>query len=500
MSDGGLPALYATVDDAMQTDRPTGAAGIQEAEYKAAAAAAAAVQPADDAHASADNMQTEPETNRPGSSAANSATAEEAGGPSGSSKNNKSKDLMGELLKLGTVMDFGQDFHGARGRERKKPQEILEKEGEKEEKEKEKKDKAEREEKRKRREIEKAEREAQEEIDRQKNAEEEAAREAAAAIRAEKRKQAAERKAAKEAAGGGPSESGGKKKENEEEKDEPKKETRRETEEQKLQVMQRLEPLQQLLMLGLVPEEADLSQWSDFGSLMNGHLEIKQSQVRKVIGSYELGRGLFACKDFLKDEVITVYGGELITSDEAKHRKDNRESQSRRYLMRISDSDFLVDGWMYAAGITEVPNEDGNFVPKDGDAATQWMQGCGPMANHDSANHNAYLSFIPLGRGAEYIKLLPRIPTLRAHRTIRAGEEILFNYGSSLPFFSKPESASSEATEVTAAAVEGQLKSRPGSSAGQKGAGKKAKQHKSSTGAAGDDDGVDEETVVANLT
>ena len=120
MSDGGLPALYATVDDAMQTDRPTGAAGIQEAEYKAAAAAAAAVQPADDAHASADNMQTEPETNRPGSSAANSATAEEAGGPSGSSKNNKGKDLMGELLKLGTVMDFGQDFHGARGRERKK--------------------------------------------------------------------------------------------------------------------------------------------------------------------------------------------------------------------------------------------------------------------------------------------------------------------------------------------------------------------------------------------
>ena len=50
------------------------------------------------------------------------------------------------------------------------------------------------------------------------------------------------------------------------------------------------------------------------------------------------------------------------------------------------------------------------------------------MANHDSLNHNCSLSFVPLSR-AEAMMLFPRIPTLRAHRPIVAGEEITFNYG-----------------------------------------------------------------------
>lgn len=136
-----------------------------------------------------------------------------------------------------------------------------------------------------------------------------------------------------------------------------------------------------------------------------------------MIGDYALGRGLFAKRDFLPNELITVYGGELITTDEARVRKENRESQSRRYLMRISDSDFLVDGWQYASGIQETVGPDGVFLPKTEDA-TQWLQGCAPMANHDSANHNAMLAFVPLGRD-EALRLLPRIPTLRAHRHIR---------------------------------------------------------------------------------
>ena len=41
--------------------------------------------------------------------------------------------------------------------------------------------------------------------------------------------------------------------------------------------------------------------------------------------------------------------------------------------------------------------------------------------------YNAVLSFIPLGN-AEALRLLPRIPTLRAHRAILKGEEITFNY------------------------------------------------------------------------
>ena len=98
--------------------------------------------------------------------------------------------------------------------------------------------------------------------------------------------------------------------------------------------------------------------------------------------------------------------------------------------MRISDSDFFVDGWQYASGITERPNEAGVMLPEDEDA-TQWLQGCAPMANHDAANHNAYLCFLPLARG-EALQLLPRIPTLKARRPIECGEEILFNYGSPL--------------------------------------------------------------------
>ena len=43
---------------------------------------------------------------------------------------------------------------------------------------------------------------------------------------------------------------------------------------------------------------------------------------------------------------------------------------------------------------------------------------------------------MPLSR-AEAMRLYPRIPTLRAHRAISKGEEILFNYGSSLPFCPK---------------------------------------------------------------
>ena len=93
-------------------------------------------------------------------------------------------------------------------------------------------------------------------------------------------------------------------------------------------------------MLGFLPEEADLSIWGDFGTLTNGQLEIRRSKVHRIIGSYELGRGLFACRDFAQNEIITVYGGELITSDEARLRKQDMSTQSRRYLMRISDSSF----------------------------------------------------------------------------------------------------------------------------------------------------------------
>jgi hypothetical protein len=77
--------------------------------------------------------------------------------------------------------------------------------------------------------------------------------------------------------------------------------------------------------------------------------------------------------------------------------------------------------------------KDGVFHPCD-EQADQWRQGCGSLANHDAQAANAVLSFVPIARACEALRLLPRVPTLRAHRHIKKGEEILFNYGSSLPF------------------------------------------------------------------
>ena len=225
-------------------------------------------------------------------------------------------------------------------------------------------------------------------------------------------------------------------------------EARRETAEQRRQVMRRLEPVQELLMLGFIPDEADLSVWDGFATLTNGKVEIRASRVERVIGEYALGRGLFACQDFAMNEIITIYGGELVTTEEAKLRKDRVGSQSRRYLMRISDSDFLVDGWHYASGIAEKPGRDGIFLPVD-KHAVQYNSGPGPMANHDSGlGANASVSFVPLSR-AEAQQLLPRVPTLRAIRPIKKGEEIRFNYGSSLPFCPRAAPSAEEHKEVT---------------------------------------------------
>ena len=298
-----------------------------------------------------------------------------------------------ELLKLSTVMDFGQDGHlsHSRFRERKKPEEPKDKEdggkkGEggdeaagrsasakaqrKAELEREKAERAEaraakaaeaakaaakaerekeKERERKEKEKEKKEREREEarlreeaaQLQRQREMEE-----ARLAIEQEREQLHKERlakhmeKMEKERE----AEEKEKRKAEEEKEKRRKLAERRETESQKQQVMERLQPCQQLLMLGFLPEEADLSVWSEFGTLANGQLEIRRSKVHRIIGSYELGRGLFACRDFEQNEIITVYGGELITDDEARTRKEDINTQSRRYLMRISDSDFLVDG------------------------------------------------------------------------------------------------------------------------------------------------------------
>ena len=41
-------------------------------------------------------------------------------------------------------------------------------------------------------------------------------------------------------------------------------------------------------------------------------MEIRTSRVTKILGEYALGRGLFACRVFEANELITIYGGELV--------------------------------------------------------------------------------------------------------------------------------------------------------------------------------------------
>ena len=220
---------------------------------------------------------------------------------------------------------------------------------------------------------------------------------------------------------------------------------RRESLAQKAVVMVGLEPVQQLLMLGSVPEMADQHVWKGFATVTSGDCEIRASRVEKVIGENAVGRGLFAMRDFAVNEMITVYGGELITLEEAHLRKNKHGSQSHRYLMRISDSDFLVDGWHFASGISEKAGKGGIFLPAEKNA-TQFSQGCAAMANHDTGYAaNATVSFVPLSR-AEAFMLYPRVPTLRANRPIGKGEEIRFNYGSALPFH--PQTATEQQMEV----------------------------------------------------
>ena len=237
----------------------------------------------------------------------------------------------------------------------------------------------------------------------------------------------------------------------------------RETVEKRQELMEQLEPCQQLLMHGVLHEKANPTVWSNFGTLTNGQLEIRQSKVKRIIGDNVLGRGLFARREYAVDEIITVYGGQLITQEEAKLRKEAWESQSRRYLMRISDSDFLVDGWQFASGISDTPNgPDGSFLPMS-EEGTQWRQGCASMVNHDTANPNAYLSFLDLDGRSEAMRLYPRIPVLRAHRCISPGEEILFNYGSFVPFRS-PEGTVSGKKRSAAVTAKGGTPAAPPSS------------------------------------
>lgn len=202
-----------------------------------------------------------------------------------------------------------------------------------------------------------------------------------------------------------------------------------------------IQPLQVLLELGFLPPELEAAakkpskrrrnsekepaSWSDWGSLLNRKVVVKQSRVPNS------GRGLFAGVSFRRGQVVTIYGGRLMTAREA-------ENVNSDYLLRISGEGgkkecfYVVDGAHFASGLTH--REGDLYMPAPSDPEQQRLraQGAGAMANaapRSAESCNAQLEFRHLGRSA-LDRMLPALPMLIARREIEIDEEILFDYGS----------------------------------------------------------------------
>lgn len=183
------------------------------------------------------------------------------------------------------------------------------------------------------------------------------------------------------------------------------------------------------LMYGIVPSYAS-TDWEDCGTLGNGKLVIRASSVEGALefsdGGVTPGRGLFANTDFRAGCIISVYGGQPIYIKEAVKRK---ATISQLYMLRLSDTDFVIDGWQFASGIQSTASPSGVFDPIQ-ENGPQFHQGAGAIANHASGSSaNAKLAFVALGKLGD-LSVFPRVPVLRAIRNVRRGDEILFNYGS----------------------------------------------------------------------
>ena len=161
--------------------------------------------------------------------------------------------------------------------------------------------------------------------------------------------------------------------------------------------------------------------WAGWGTLLNRKVEAKISNV----GGKE-GRGLYAGEQgFEKNQVITVYGGELLSYEKAKRRND------QCYIMKVKGSLFCIDGKDFAERVTH--REGALFMPAPGDQRPS--QGAASLANNakgDAANALLQYRRLQGTAGSKVVtrdtaSLLPAIPMLVAKRRINAGEEILFD-------------------------------------------------------------------------
>ena len=182
-----------------------------------------------------------------------------------------------------------------------------------------------------------------------------------------------------------------------------------------------------------VSARSPMRHWQEWGTLCNRKVEVRNSEVGE-----DAGRGLFAGangRGFTKNQVITLYGGRLLT------RKQMEETEDHSYMMRVTNSGqgkqsktvMFVDGKQFAAGLSDADTH-GYFQPPPGDS--RFHQGAGSLANDSRGPRaaNARLDFMFLDKQ----QVLPQVPVLVAKRQIAPGEEILFDYGTDKPHLFEP--------------------------------------------------------------
>jgi len=129
-----------------------------------------------------------------------------------------------------------------------------------------------------------------------------------------------------------------------------------------------------------------------------------------------------------------VYGGELVTQDEARRRKlSNPGSKSASYFLQIpGNQQFVVDGYQFAKNISDTPDANGVYH-----SLSKFSVHPGSMVNHSTKPN---LKFGVLQIGSDPDRLLPGIPTLVAKRDIEKDEELFVKYGTDQRFNETDES------------------------------------------------------------
>lgn len=150
-------------------------------------------------------------------------------------------------------------------------------------------------------------------------------------------------------------------------------------------------PVHRLFEEGLAPSQAHASILATVGTLRNGGVYIKTFAIATCMNGHTPDRGLFAGRSYVKNEVVTWFGGKLVQLTQCNsaqscdqyastnsqvlpegcshllyvhlwHRSTIEEGyaekeERKNYILRISDSHFYVDGMHFAKGISRVPGD-----------------------------------------------------------------------------------------------------------------------------------------------